>query len=289
MRDILTSPKAESLKRMRKKRRLRICILVIVFCAVLVGALAYFSFHPRLTISSVVVTGTRIIDAPDVEARVRMDLKGRYFSLFSRANSFIYPRQFIRDDIIASFPRIETLAVSRDSLSALRISITERAGSYLYCGSAIPEIEMDIGENCYFVNDDGYIFDTAPYFSGNLFFKYYLAQDPSVLEPLGSQMMDADRFHELARFIDKTRTLGFKPIYITLASDGIHTLYLDHVRSDTTPKIIFNADNDLSVILDNLSASMSQKEFADEIKNKYTKLLYIDLRFDNKVLYKFNE
>jgi hypothetical protein len=31
---------------------------------------------------------------------------------------------------------------------------------------------------------------------------------------------------------------------------------------------------------------MGKSEFADEIKNKYDTLLYIDLRFDNKVLYK---
>jgi hypothetical protein len=44
----------------------------------------------------------------------------------------------------------------------------------------------------------------------------------------------------------------------------------------------------LDIILDNLSVSMGKPEFANDIHSKYDTLLYIDLRFDNKVLYKFN-
>ena len=53
------------------------------------------------------------------------------------------------------------------------------------------------------------------------------------------------------------------------------------------PKIIFKEDNDLGVILDNFATAMGEKEFANEINSKYDTLLYIDLRFKNKVLYKF--
>ena len=48
----------------------------------------------------------------------------------------------------------------------------------------------------------------------------------------------------------------------------------------------WNTD-DFDMILDNLSISMKKKEFAEEINTKYNTLLYIDLRFKNKVLYKF--
>ena len=46
-------------------------------------------------------------------------------------------------------------------------------------------------------------------------------------------------------------------------------------------------DDDLTIMLENLSSAMSKSEFADEIKERYDTLSYIDLRFDNKVIYKF--
>jgi hypothetical protein len=288
MRDILTSPRIEDMKRKQRAKRRRFLMLLGVLLLVLIVGLAYLSSIPRLQIKTVVVEGTRIINSNEVEEKVQENLKGKYLYLFSRSNSLIYPHSKIYNDLLVSFPRTETLKVSRLNLNALKVTITERAGSFLYCGPTIPEIEMDVGENCYFINNDGYIFDKAPYFSGNLYFKYYVKIENEA-NPLSSQMLPIDRFHELARFIDKITALGFKPIYITIEDDGSHTLYLDHVPSDTTPKIIFRQENDLTTIYDNLATSMSQKQFADEIKNKYTKLLYIDLRFRNKVLYKFNE
>jgi hypothetical protein len=67
------------------------------------------------------------------------------------------------------------------------------------------------------------------------------------------------------------------------------TVYLSSKDGDTTPEIIFKDDSDLDSILGNLSSSMTKPEFANEIRTKYSTLLYIDLRFDNKVVYKFKD
>jgi hypothetical protein len=72
-----------------------------------------------------------------------------------------------------------------------------------------------------------------------------------------------------------------------VGKDGINSLYMDHGVNDTLPKILFKNDADLENILENLSLAMKKSEFASEINSKYNKLLYIDLRFKNKVLYKF--
>ena len=105
--------------------------------------------------------------------------------------------------------------------------------------------------------------------------------------PQGSQMLSPDLFHELMRFIDGVTALGFKPSYLIVSDGNIYSLYLKSTGLNLNPKIIFKGDNDLSVILDNLSIAMSKSEFANEINSKYDTLSYIDLRFKNKVLYKF--
>jgi len=233
------------------------------------------------------VSGNSIIDTKDLENNVNEKLSGKYMYLFARANFLIYPHKKIYISLIAKFPRIEKLKVEREGMNTIHIEVQERAGSYLYCGLSIPENKKDIGENCYFVNDDGLIFDKAPYFSGDVYFKYYTNIKGDADNPLGSQMFTTERFHELVRFIDGVTALGFKPAYLVIDNKGIYSLYLKSTGSNSNPKIIFKEDNDLANIINNFSTAMSKKEFTNEIKGKYDTLSYIDLRFKNKVLYKF--
>jgi len=286
MKDIPVSQRIIDIKKKRRIRRLRFVIIFVVLFLIIVGGLSFFSFHKKLTINKVVVKGTSIIDPIDVTTRVEEQLKGKYYYLYSRANSFIYPQKKIYNDLIETFPRIEELNIIREGFNILNINIKERLGSYLYCGSSIPEIESEIGENCYFINNDGYIFDKAPYFSGSVYFKYYLNIKDSTL-PLNQNILEQDRFHEIVRFIDGIKLLGFEPVSLLILDDGTHNLYLDHDSMATAPMILFRDDNDLENILNNLRTAMKKKEFSDEINSKYSSLLYIDLRFKSKVLYKF--
>lgn len=290
MRDTLTSPRVQDMKRKRRVYRTRLSILLSVLIISICGALAYFSNHPRVTIHSVTVSGMHIINPSDIESRVTAEISGKYLFLFAKKNSFIYPRRKIMADLLQQFPRIDTLSVYRDNLYTLHIAITERAGSYLYCGATVPELASEIGENCYFVNSDGYVFDTAPYFSGSVYFKYYMTlPDQAGGNPLKQQITTPESFHMLARFVDGVTALGFTPDYVVIDPDGTGTLFLSAPDTTHSPKIIFKNDASLGTVLDNLTVSMSKKEFANEIKSKYTTLLYVDMRFSNKVVYKFQE
>jgi hypothetical protein len=287
MKDIPTSPRIARLKHNRRVKRLRLIILFSILSISIVFGISYFSSYPLIVINKIVTTGNSIINGQEIESRINDKLSGRYIGLFSRSNFLIYPEKNIYNDLLVNFPRIESLSIKREGLNTLHVSLTERAGSFLYCGTAIPEKKEDIGENCYFVNNDGYIFDKAPYFSGDVYFKYYTAIKGDILYPLGSQMFPVDRFHDLIRFTDGVIALGFKPIYLTIDTNGTYSLYLKSVNNNPSPKIIFKEDNNLSVILDNFITAMNKKEFANEINSKYDTLSYIDLRFKNKVLYKF--
>ncbi len=285
-RDILTSPRAVELKRRQRAARLRILLLfTLLFVCIIIG-LSVLSGYRKIRIDTVVVTGTRIINADDVKEKVEADLAGNYLHLFSRSNSLIYPRRHIYADILKTFTRTETLNISLENVRTLHIDISERAGSYLWCGATLPEVKSDVGENCYFVNNDGYIFDKAPYFSGNVYFKFYIPLDTAGT-PLGKQMLTPDEFHSLMRFSDIISSAGLKPIYSIFNSDGTRELYLEHAEPDSAPKIVWKADSDLEKIGGDLVIAMSKPEFKEEILSKYAKLLYIDLRFNNKVLYKF--
>ena len=286
MKDLPTSPRIMQIKRKHKVGLVRLIILCVLLFVSIIVALSYYSFDRRLTIKDTIINGTSIISWDEISKKVDEDLSGRYIYLFSKRNIFIYPHNKLRKSLIKSFPRIEGLDIKvRDS--SLVLDIKERLGSYLYCGLTLPEVKEEVGENCYFVNNDGYIFDKAPYFSGDIYFKYYTEINKKDDRVLGSQVFEPDNFHKLARFIDGVTALGFEPIYLVKDDDGIYSLYLKAKGANSNPKIMFKEDNDLSLILDNFSIAMSKKEFANEINSKYDTLSYIDLRFKNKVLYKF--
>lgn len=287
MRDLNTSPRSLEIKRDRRARKMRLLFLFFVLFIVIVGALSYFSGNKRIVINEIKITGTHIINQEDIKEEVQKYISGKYIYLFAKNNSFIYPHNKTYENLILNFPRIEKLSVRRNGLNIIHVDITERVGSYLYCGASIPENKEEIGENCYFINNDGFIFDKAPYFSGNIYFKYYMFLENKEDNPLGKQMMSIDDFHKLARFVDGITSIGFEPIYIFKDKDGTDYLYLNHSVGGTSPKILFKDYDNLDIIQDNLAIAMRKKEFADEINSKYNTLLYIDLRFPNKVLYKF--
>ncbi len=286
MKDILTSPRIEDMKRKSRARRIRLSILVFILFVSLVYALGYFSSNSGVTINKIVVTGTRIINSGDIEELVSKNISGKYFKLFDKKNIFIYPKKGVYKDLIQNFTRIDKLSIYRDNLNTLHIDISERSGTALYCGNDVPEVESEVGENCYFVNDDGYIFDRAPYFSGNIYFKYYTPVSYKD-DALGQQVLPKEVFHSHVRFVEGVTKFKFRPTHLVIDKEGTSSIYLDHDPLGTTPKIIFKSDDNLEEVLENLSLSMSKDSFASEINSKYTTLLYLDMRFKNKVLYKF--
>jgi hypothetical protein len=287
MRDILSSPRATEIHRVRRAARVRLLILSSLLLVCVVGAAAYFSADRHLTINSVVVVGNRTISHDEIVDVVNRDMEGSYLRMFAKANGLIYPKSKIYNDLVSTFPRMSSLSITQQGLNTLKISIVERAGTYLYCGEAVPVSHSDIGENCYFVNIDGYIFDRAPYISGDIYFRYYAPLAQANVNPLGTQMIEKEDFHTLTQFIEGLSALGFASTQLSISPKGESNVYLSGA-SGYDARIMFNRDDNLPMILDNLTLAIHKPEFANQVKEKYASLQYIDLRFKNKVLYKFN-
>lgn len=288
MKDLPISPRLKEIKRKRRMLAIRMVILFCILFASIIYALAFFSSDKKVVIKDILINGTNIINWGEVESAVRDELSGKYLYMFDKRNAFIFPKEKIEKVLLTKFPRIESVDISLKGSTAIILNIKERSGTYLYCGEVVPIVPVDVGENCYFVNEDGYIFDKAPYFSGDVFFKYYLPLVSSG-NPKGEYIMDKGLFGNINRFVANIKTLGLSPIYLVIDQDGLYSLYLDHKEGAVLPKILFRDTEKLDIMFENFSIAMSKKEFANEIKTKYDKLLYIDLRFKNKVLYNFEE
>lgn len=285
-RDITTSPRILQIQRKKKRRNRILFIVILILLIILIIGLSYLSNHRKLIISNITVEGTHIIDSNDIKNKVQESLNGKYVYLFAKRNVFIYPKFKIEKDLKINFPRIENLSVKLDGLNNLKVVISERTGSYIYCGASVPTEYTNIGDNCFFINSDGYIFDRAPYFSGNVYFKFYVPIKDQE-NPLGQYVLDTENFRDMINFIDGLFELGFTPVSVVLNDENNFFINLESRSDGGEPQILFKKENDINTIFSNLSAAISNTEFRNQIFTKYSMLLYIDLRFNNKVLYKF--
>jgi len=281
-RDVLNSPRLTELKKHRQRVFWNKLIIFFVGILIIFIFLAYLSRINRLNISSVEITGNKIVDTQIIQDTVKNELAGKYLWLFPKSNLFLYPENTIKNILQDKFKRLKNINLSLKNNSTLVVSVAEREPSYIWCG-ATPTTNLT---NCYFLDENGYIFDQAPYFSGDVYFKFYGAPTPALGDPSGTYFFQP-RFKELVAFRDILISLGLKPISLYETSDGDIQVYLSSANKIDPPKIILKADADFQNVAENLQAALGTEPLQSKFKNNYVKLQYIDLRFGNKVYDKF--
>jgi hypothetical protein len=284
---ILETPKLKELKkRKRKVIRNRIIFFAIIFVLLLVG-LAFLSYWHEINIQDIQIEGNKIIDKQDIKKVAQENIEGKYFWIFPKTNSFIYPVKKIEENLSEKYKRLKDIKIDVDAndLKTLWISVSEYDGKYLWCGDKI--IDSFVDQQCYFLDADGYIFDKAPYFSGEVYFKFFGNAVSDLTNPVGSTFA-LDYFKNLISFKESIEKMNLKPVIFYLEDTEDGSFYLSSETSaPNAPKILFKLDSDYTKLVENLQSAITTEPLQTELKNKLNDLLYIDLRYGNKVFYKF--
>ncbi len=277
--DILNSAKIKEKKRALVKRR--IVIWSIIFMLLIAG-LAYVSQLSALTISKIVISGNAVTDGKAVEENIQKHLSGKYAHLFAKNNFLLYPDNAIEQDILDTFTRIQSVEAKLADTNTLEISLVEYEPAYLWCGIDTPT-EAPSG-NCYFLNEDGYIFSVAPNFSGNVYFKLY-GSPTGAQEMLRTTFLPIDEFKRLIAFKKALEDNAIRVASLFADANGDYTLYVE----GSAARILFRKENDFQKILGNLLAALGTEPLAGQVEQKFAGVSYVDLRYDNKVYYKFSK
>lgn len=277
------------LREIKKKKLLNLrnnffaCFLGVT---VLLGGLAYFSRLPKVNIQNIEIVGNKVIDKEPVENLVKDILKDKYLWLFPKTNIMIYPREEIENNINHYFSRAKDINFNLKELNTLEISFNEREPESLWCGEILPEGELSSDMKCYFMDNVGYIFDEAPFFSGEVYFRFF-GGIANVENPKGSIFME-DSFQKLISFKDSLLKLNLKPSVLYVKNDrDIEIILTSSLPLKEAPRIIFESSSDLVKMAENLQSALAVDPLKRDINEKYKELKYIDLRFGNKVYYKF--
>ena len=260
----------------QKRRVLIVKISFVVLCIIIfIGALTWLSRARAFALTSVAVSGNVGVNAQDVETLAEKEIAGAYVGLFAKSNSFIYPKNKIEKDIAAMYPSISSIDIQPQA-HVLSVKIGERKPAYAWC-SGLPTDSSD--SKCFFMEDSGYIFSEAPHFSGNAYFVFYGGIGSST-NSIGTHFLSSN---EIAAFAAFKSTLEQKGVVIT--SLFVRDMGVREASLLKHGKIIFKASDDLSSISNSIQLLKKNTQLLNSAGT--TTLDYIDLRFGNKVYYKF--
>lgn len=253
-------------------------ILVGLFVFACVASLIALVYHGTradlVTLKTVSVEGGVTISHDEVRRRVEDVLEGAYLKLVPRRFAYMYPDEAVLKEVQA-VPRIKDVVIERRSGTELFVSFAEYLPDALLCvvteGESVPE-DIPEKEQCYFVDETGYVFALAPALKGESVVRYYLSDGK--VEPQ-SYAFPTEDYLVTKEFIAALSTIGWyvEKVEVTSARDAFYTL----TRGGELKTTITSGFNEP---FENLKTILASEEFSGL---KTAPFQYLDLRFGTRV------
>jgi len=257
--------------RARKRRLFWIRFYIVLFFVfVIIFGLAIFSGNERVKIQTIIVSGNAAVSSDAVLAIANRDMAGRYWYLFSRSNSLLFPRFQIKKDLLKEIKTISDLDISWENWQQISIVITERRPHSVWCGN-----DIRVEEDCFLVDKNGYIYSEAPSFSGSIFIKDYGNVSTST-GAVGQYFLSRQIYSQIFNLVDSLDKNNIKVVVISF--DGVDFRFV--LESGTT--IVFANKASFDSTFQNLFTAVETKNL--DLDTSADSISYIDLRFDNKIV-----
>jgi len=242
-------------------------------------------------LADITIQGNSAVSAEELSAVVAEQVNGAYLFLFPKDNVFLYPSRAIRETILDRFKRVSSVDVRLSGFMkpGLVVTVNERSPFALWCGVTQPMPDKNESHSCTFTDSTGFIFGFAPRISPGVYFELYgpLSTATGTKEidnsPIGKNFLTPDRFTRVLHFKDMLDDIDIKARSLVVNENG----FAEFSLSDAGV-ITFDPHDDLLKVFSNLKAAIAKKT-TEEGAIAWDKLEYIDLRFSDKVIFKFRQ
>ena len=272
----------------KKKRRIRFIIKCLLM-TLLLGAFVYAMNQPYFFINSVQIQGQQSIDEEHLHQEVELYLSEYWLGIIPRKNIFFLGQATLRSHLITIYPKIYHLDIDIN-IDALTLNIEERKAHSLWCIDR--EYESVFNEECYFADQRGFWYARAPYFSDNVFLKVYLSPNIERIS-LGDRYMHGDAFANLFTFIEsleKEYNLGVQKIIFKEQQDiSLYISHLENIVFKEKPIILLNMNDSYDTSIRNIGVVLKQPGFARDFQEDAQQLKRIDIRFNDRIFYLFED
>ncbi|MEK7662526.1 MAG: hypothetical protein AAB355_03505 [Patescibacteria group bacterium] len=268
-------------KRKRKIAYAKKAAWFLAFMLAVSGGSLFLLRNENLLVDEVKISGNSSISSLEIQTLIEDNLLGDYFRILPKKSIFFYPRRGIEKSIKEKFPGVSQAAASWESLSsprALGIHVSERSPAYIWCGN----LPAEENGGCFFTDNTGVVYDSVPEKEKSKFVVLYGSLSGNVAK---GAFLSEDDFLQLSSFIISASENGLLPVSLIKKIDGDAELLLA-----PGGKIIFSLSEiagDSDFAISNLESALESQSLKSAIKKNPEKLLYVDLRFGNKVFFKF--
>lgn len=249
----------------------RLIVRVVIAIAIITG-ITILTRLPRLQVSTVEVVGANVADPGDISEFVKEQLQGHRLFIFPKSSIFLVPEHSLEKNIKHAFSRFQTVVVSRKNFSTVLVSVTEYQGMYLWCTA---------DTDCYFMDQNGIAFAPAPYFTGSAYPKIFVG----TIQNVPFQAVTDDQISMITLLTDRLSAIGIVPEELHFVSE--HELDVNFNHNGHQAQLIFDPVNSISDALVDLYTGLRTNPLASKFHDQNDVLQYIDLRFSNRVVYKF--
>ena len=271
-------------------RTLAVLVLLFLFAVAFGGV----SQNDRWKIEHIEVVGFQAVSEDDILSLSRSLLVGNYYLTYARENSYLFPRFEIQKKLLETFPRLKYTRMSRVDNHTIRIEVGERKPFALWCGEVYLR-EMYETNDCWFIDDTGFIFDRAPVFSEGVYLEIYSELINNKNNEILRARVPENRF-ALAYEVERSLAKELMEILRIIIKPGGE--YGVVIKSSESYPMIANAEvrfkdgmspvkivkNLLVAIPVQFPATQTLSAKAEEVKTLY----YIDMRFGNKIFFGFD-
>jgi hypothetical protein len=185
---------------------------------------------------------------------------------------------------VEKFPQMQTVSLSLNTKRNLVISMSEREAVALWCGMNVSASASE--KKCYYLDENAFIFDDAPVFSGDVFFEFYGKGDVQKDTPLGKTFLGKKAFMNILDLHNLLEEYGQEVLNIMLSEDGS-----GEFGTKAGCLIRFNTDQPITTLTSNIDAVFHLYKWENisdtsRRENVCEKLEYVDFRFGNKIYYR---
>ena len=260
---------------------------VILAVTAIIIVLVWVTDRPTFFITAINVEGARAVDSKSIYDAADRKLGGKLLYSIKRNNTYLYPAQSVESEIKAISERIAYAHVSFPDRHTLLATVVEYTPTFLYCRKSedhrvdASSTENIVPSDCYFADENGYVFSEAPEYIGYPFVAIIASTSVEGMplpSPLGTVPVGESEYKTIRNFVDQLARAGFTTHAITLLDKDDIKLSLDTPWTllwTTTEKPEQSISN-LQVLLTSMNGDKKAKGEVREI----------DLRFGNKIFYK---
>lgn len=281
---IIYTPRHSALQKKRKRispLSLRATLLSLGVLILAGGTISLLRL-PQGRITAIEISGTEQLDPSAIRAALSEDLRGNYLFFIPKDSFFTSHAGTLALNLRQHYLQIKDIKIEKKFPHTLAVTIEERDLFGIFCPTPAPATNTDsvpILPPCAFIDTTGFTYREAPRSSGSLILK--ITEDTDKVT-IGESAIDPALLRDMQTF--KNGLARSNGLHVT--SFQLKTALPHEIRVSVSEgfDLWFDRTQDSIASLDILKTVLGQ-----EVKNRQADLAYVDLRFGNKVFYKFKK